>query len=153
MNFTLLVPVFLVLVYLPETSTFMDCRASCQKCDTGSATSVGLEIYCSLCKECRDRKHDGKVQSTEKDHEERPRIAGLLSRESPTQFQKLQGSPRWRPKPPMGLKGRIFSSKGRLLRPRAAFLNNHPLGKGDRLGKNVYTLLKLFHKYQLSDTG
>lgn len=148
MHFALLFPVFVVLVCLPETSTFMDCRPSCQKCRKGSSKSDVLELYCSICKECRDRNHNGKVETTRGEHKEGTKGGGISSTGHPRQHTKrlVNSGGRLvaaggRPGLAMGPRGRLLGPRGRLLRPRLDFLKKHPFDKGGRLGKKLCSFL------------
>lgn len=55
MHLDLLLPVFVVLVYLPQLSPFVDCRTACMKCRQGTDAIEVLEVYCTMCAECRSR--------------------------------------------------------------------------------------------------
>lgn len=51
----LLLPVFVVLVFLPQLLPFVDCRTACTKCRQGGDRIEVLEVYCTMCAECQSQ--------------------------------------------------------------------------------------------------
>lgn len=58
MQLDLLLPVLVALVFLPQLSPLVDCRTACTKCREGSVVTEILDVYCSMCAECRNQLTD-----------------------------------------------------------------------------------------------
>lgn len=69
MHLDLLLPVFVVLVFLPQLSPFVDCRTACTKCRQGKDVIEVLEVYCTMCAECR-----GGFKKKQRPPDENPRL-------------------------------------------------------------------------------
>ncbi|KAJ2943501.1 hypothetical protein O0L34_g16609 [Tuta absoluta] len=63
-------PVFVTLVIailplqLTVTEGFIECRTACRKCMESTEDIDLLEVYCSMCKECRDKRREEMARQT-----------------------------------------------------------------------------------------
>lgn len=50
--------IVLTMMQVVPTSTLIDCRTACSRCEEQDDTSELLEVYCSMCDECMERRQE-----------------------------------------------------------------------------------------------
>ena len=47
-----------LLVIIPSSSGYIDCRISCRRCHENTEHPAVLEVYCAMCEECKQRRRE-----------------------------------------------------------------------------------------------
>ncbi|KAG6454700.1 hypothetical protein O3G_MSEX008827 [Manduca sexta] len=81
--------ILVLLIIIPVTSGFVDCRTACRTCRELKAEQSLLEVHCAMCEECKQRRRE-RLQMKSHPIVKKQQQAKLATRAAPPSIQYLQ---------------------------------------------------------------